>query len=135
MQDTDTENEEIAFIIDAGKNEENTPIFRNHTKESTERLLQSIGFPVHSISVSGTSNVEFAAMIEKSGGESYVAANVGDRIDHWITHLNLNVDGYDMLDTDGDGIYDTVEVNGVRPKSMLKILWQMHKKRYTISIK
>lgn len=103
----DSTNEKMGIIVNSGKNE---PIFYMHTDEDVKRFLQKMNYPVYSVSVTYDEDEEFVDILEEYGGKGFIATT-SDRL---INDYHLGCDTLDMLDTDGDGLADTYEINGVR---------------------
>ncbi len=102
---SNTTNEKIGFVVSSGKNKK--PLMTMYTNKKAESYLQELGFPVHSISVTDEINEDFDEIIQDYGGESFILSTYDQVIGNYGSLT-------DMLDTDGDGLYDTYEINGLR---------------------
>lgn len=112
MVDKTSQNQKVGFLINAGKNEDVPRYITIGDKNQAETDLKTLGFPVHSVSVSNTNDVnkELEALLKVYGGNSFLLTN-SDDIKFRYHGMGENLD---MLDSDGDGLYDTYEVNGLR---------------------
>lgn len=103
-----TTSERIGFIVNSGKNK--PPLMTIYTAEKAKSYLQKLGFPVHSVSVTYDEKAEFVEILEEYGGRSFKITTC----DEIIGNYGSASDMLDMLDSDGDGLYDTYEINGMR---------------------
>lgn len=100
-------NEKVGFVLNAGKN---SSLHSFYSLQGAKSDLAELGFPVHSVSVTHDEKAEFAKMLEEYGGKSFNLTTC----DEIIGNYGSAADTLDMLDTDGDGLYDTYEINGLR---------------------
>ncbi len=110
MADKTSKNNKVGFLINAGKNEDvfRLIVVRNRTQAAAD--LKKLGFPVHSVSVTDKTNKELEALLQEYGGSSFNLTTL-DKVER---KYGYKTESFDMLDSDGDGLYDTYEVNGIR---------------------
>lgn len=109
MVDKNTTNRQVAFLLNSGKNEDNQGVLVKYSKTQAEEDLQSLGFPVHSVSVTMDTNEELEGVLKEYGGKSFILTTLEEIVRKDYPSANLG-----MLDTDGDGLYDAYEINGMR---------------------
>ena len=110
----DTNVGKMGIFINAGKNEKNGQAIQIKSETDARNDLSNIGFPLFSISITDDENTKFASLLEEYGGKSYIATTTEMKIDWMKDRVNANNAEYELLDSDGDGIYDTMEINGIR---------------------
>ncbi len=72
------------------------------------------GITVHCINVINGSSLAMQQIAEKTGGMYYYAANSSDIVNVFKQLTENTIESVDMTDTDGDGLYDVFEANGMR---------------------
>lgn len=108
MVDKNSSNKGIAFIVDSGSDKIHSQMINLWDNGlNAEKALEELGFPVHSISVTDSSNDMLAALLGKNNGRCYNITTWDEIIGKYDYVTN-------MLDTDGDGLYDTYEINGMK---------------------
>ncbi len=107
---TNSTNACVGFFVNAGKNEDNKSLYSLYSKETAKADLAKLGFPVHSVSITTQVNEELTSVLSEYGGKGFNITTC----DEIIGKYGSSSDTLDMLDTDGDGLYDTYEINGLR---------------------
>ena len=103
--DVNTDNEKIIILIcDGDVNVSNSTIIR----------AKSDGIVINCLNVSSGSEKDLKNIAYSTGGAYYYAATSAD-IKKKIEQIkSKTIDSIDMTDTDGDGLYDVFEVNGMK---------------------
>ncbi len=110
MDNDVTSNKKIGFLVNAGKNEKNSGVLQANPSQKIEDCLDELGFPVHSVSVTDEVNTKLVELLEQYDGKSFNVTTL-DQVER---RYGFSGNQFDMIDSDGDGLYDTYEVNGIR---------------------
>lgn len=115
-------NEKMAFVFYPGKwyNEGNGTSKFNLVTGIDDAVDE--GIKVHTISLGDSTNPYIDNQISRTGGESFIATTTdelkelinGYLKDEAYGQNTHEVETFDYLDSDGDGLYDTYEINGMR---------------------
>ena len=110
MTDKSSQNSKVGFLVNAGKNEDVERIWVVTTKQQAEEYLKTLSYPVRSVSVTEKINQELDELLKKYDGNSYDC----DSLKGIERQYGYDLPGIDDVDTDGDGILDVYEINGIR---------------------
>lgn len=113
-------NEKMAFVFYPGKwyNEGNGTSKFNLVTGIDEAVDE--GIKVHTISLGDSTNPYIDNQIARTGGESFIATTTDELKEQIQEYLDAEanpshtVETFDYIDSDGDGLYDTYEINGMR---------------------
>lgn len=87
--------------------------YNNKTIELIKEAIDN-SVAIYTVNICDSSSVTLEKISTQTGGSSYVATTT-DEIAEAIEQLQgKTVSSFDMTDTDGDGLYDVFEINGMR---------------------
>ncbi len=116
----DSENEKLAFVFYSGNwyNENNGTAKFNLVTGIDDAIEEEI--KIHTISLGENTNDYMDEEIRRTYGQSFVAKTLEELKGLLQNYLDVEtsntciVEEFDYHDTDGDGLYDTYEINGMR---------------------
>ncbi len=110
-------NQKMGFIIHAGD------VYRVDSSSMQNDIIRELdkaaGLQINAISVGEWEDAFLQQQLENRGGQSFImtsAAELTELLQSYFDqeHGGFEVREFDYLDSDGDGLYDTYEINGMR---------------------
>lgn len=116
MQPNNT-NQKMGFIIHAGD------VYNVNYQSTQSSIISELnkisGLQLNAISVGTSENSFLEGQIVSRGGQSFIMSSteeLADKLQHFFDteHKEFEIREFDYTDTDGDGLYDVYEINGMR---------------------
>lgn len=117
---TYNDNQSLGFIIHAGTTYNEATSLSSSFTQGYLQKMDALGMKVNAVSVTNQVNLHLETLVKNHGGTYFnMVTNAGadEILENYIREKHsqsISVNEFSTIDTDGDGLYDIYEINGMR---------------------